>query len=90
MKNENFVESGIHEINFNLFIATKKVAVRTRSGELLAHIKYSRREKSSVARNILYFEHSIKKTSLKFVRQVIHRLPLDAYESLKITNFIIQ
>lgn len=52
--------------------------------EHLAHIKYSRNEKSGVDNNILEFEHSVDKSSFKFVTYVTEGRLLDACERLEI------
>jgi hypothetical protein len=79
-------KSGIYEINCGecdkKYIGQTRRSILTRFKEHIAHARYLRPEKSSVAQHILDSDHHINKDNLKLVKAVSSNRELDGFESL--------
>ena len=81
-------KSGIYEIackEYNeKYVGQTKRSISTRYKEHIAHFKYNRPEKSSVARHIFDTSHAMPTDSLRLVKTVNNYRELDSYESIYI------
>lgn len=81
---------GIYEISCSdcnkCYIGQTKRSIMIRFKEHMAHLRYGRIEKSSVAEHVFNKEHKIDLGNLKLVRSVVNFKKLDAYESLEIAK----
>ena len=82
--------SGIYEISCkdcNLkYVGQTKRPIITRFKEHMAHLRYGRTEKSSVAQHAFDNSHRIDIDNLKLLRNVTNNRQLDAFESLEISK----
>ena len=81
-------KSGIYEINCNhcdtKSIGQTRRSINLRFKEHVAHVKYGRVEKSSLAEHVLNTGHFVEIDNLKLLKPVNNIRKLDAYESLSI------
>ena len=81
-------KSGIYEICCNecnvKYIGQTRRPILTRYKEHIAHFRFNRPEKSSVARHILEKGHPMPLDSLKLIKPVENNRELDSYESIYI------
>lgn len=89
-------KSGIYEIGCNgcdkVYLGQTKRKIITRFKEHLAHIKYDRPEKSSVAEHILLNNHDLDLLNVRLVKNVTSKKLLNSYESIcinKIKNNVL-
>ena len=89
-KMHKFDKSGIYEIGCNdcdkKYIGQTRRSVKTRFKEHVAHIRYGRSDKSSVADHVLGTGHYIGIDNVKLIKAVNSNRKLDAYESLEIAK----
>ncbi|KAJ8976203.1 hypothetical protein NQ317_008281 [Molorchus minor] len=82
--------SGIYEISCkdcNLkYVGQTRRSILTRFKEHMAHLKYGRTDKSSVAQHAFDNNHRIDINNLKLIRNVTNNRQLDAFESLEIVK----
>ncbi|KAJ8976828.1 hypothetical protein NQ317_011824 [Molorchus minor] len=83
--------SGIYEIsckdcNFLKYVGQTRCSILTRFKEHMAHLKYGRTDKSSVAQHAFDNNHRIDINNLKLIRNVTNNRQLNAFESLEIVK----
>ncbi|KAJ8980916.1 hypothetical protein NQ317_011557 [Molorchus minor] len=82
--------SGIYEMSCkdcNLkYVGQTRRSILTRFKEHMAHLKYGRTDKSSVAQHAFDNNHRIDINNLKLIRNVTNNRQLDAFESLEIVK----
>jgi hypothetical protein len=83
-------KSGIYKINCSscdsAYIGQTRRNIKTRFKEHMAHYRYNRPEKSSIALHLLNEGHHTSEKELKLIKQTPNHL-LDAYESIFIHKF---
>lgn len=81
-------KSGIYEITCKdcnqKYVGQTRRSISTRYKEHIAHFRYNRPEKSSVARHIFDTGHGMPTDSLRLVKTVHNFRELDSYESIYI------
>lgn len=81
-------KSGIYEISCNdcdhKYIGQTRRSVTTRFKEHMAHLRFGRFERSSVAQHIYENDHIININNVKLIRAITNCKFLDAWESLEI------
>ncbi|KAJ8961586.1 hypothetical protein NQ317_013064 [Molorchus minor] len=82
--------SGIYEISCKdctlKYVGQTRRSILTRFKEHMAHLKYGRTDKSSVAQHAFDNNHRIDINNLKLIRNVTNNRQLDAFESLEIVK----
>lgn len=83
-------ESGIYEISCRdcdqKYVGQTKRSIWTRFKGHVAHLKYDRPEKSSVAQHSFDNNHRIDVSNLKLIKNVNYNRLLDAFECIKIVK----
>ena len=84
---------GIYEISCKdcnqKYVGQTRRSIQTRFKEHMAHLKYGRTEKSSVAQHAFDNNHRIDKNNLRLIRNVRNNRQLDAFESLEISRCLL-
>lgn len=82
--------SGIYEISCKdcdkKYVGQTRRSIQTRFKEHMAHLKYGRTEKSSVAQHAFDNNHRIDISNLRLIRNITNSRQLDAFESLEINK----
>jgi hypothetical protein len=83
-------KSGIYQVSCTScdlsYIGQTRRNIKTRFKEHMAHFKYNRPEKSSIAQHMIETGHEITENNLKLLKETPNHL-LDAYESLYIHKY---
>lgn len=83
-------KSGIYEVSCTdcdkKYVGQTRRSLQVRFKEHMAHLKYGRTEKSSIAEHAFDHDHTISIDNLKLLKNVSQNRFLDAFESIEIVK----